>query len=147
MTTLEENAVSRFCNGYTCTQAVLSVYAEELGLDEDAAIRIAGGFGGGIGRTGHTCGAVTGAIMVIGLMHGSAVAQDREAKDEVYSLVQEMLRRFEDRCGSTLCRELLECDISVPEEYARAREQDLFQTRCPAFVKTVIQIVEELKPG
>lgn len=146
MNTQEVEAVSRFCDGYSCSQAVLSVYGARYGLAEDTAVRIAAGFGGGIGRTGQTCGALTGAIMVIGLMRGSAVAQDRAAKDEVYRLGQEMLRTFEDRCGSTQCRELLECDISGPEGYARAREQDLFQTRCPAYVKTVIQILEELKP-
>lgn len=147
MTTIEDQAVERFCDGYTCTQAVLSVCAEKYGLEEDTAVRIAAGFGGGIGRTGQTCGALTGAIMAIGLMRGSAVAQDQEAKDEVYRLTQALLKRFEDRCGSTLCRELLECDISEPEGYARAREQDLFATRCPAYVKTAIQILEELKPG
>ena len=145
MATIEEKAVERFCDGYSCTQAVLSVYAAKQGLDEATAVRLAAGFGGGIGRTGQTCGAVTGAIMVIGLMRGSAVAQDREAKDEVYRLTQALLRNFEDRCGSTQCRELLECDISEPKGYARAREQDLFATRCPAYVKAVIQILEELK--
>ncbi len=144
MTTIEEQTVERFCDGYSCTQAVLSVCASRYGLDEDTAVRIAAGFGGGIGRSGRTCGAATGAIMVLGLMRGSAVAQDRAAKDEVYRLAQALLKRFEDRCGSSQCRELLGCDISGPEGYAQAREQDLFATRCPAYLKTVVQILEEL---
>ena len=62
-----EKAVTTFTNGYSCSQAVVSAYAEQFGLDHDTALRIAGGFGGGMGRRGEVCGALTGAFMVIGL--------------------------------------------------------------------------------
>ena len=61
-----ETAVATFKGGFNCSQAVLSVFCEELGLDKETAARIAGGFGGGIGHLGETCGAVTGAIMAMG---------------------------------------------------------------------------------
>ena len=72
-----EQAVSCFQGGFNCSQAVLSTYAQDFGLDREAALKLAAGFGGGMGRMAGTCGAVTGAFMVLGLKHGPTEAGDQ----------------------------------------------------------------------
>ncbi len=139
-----QTAVERFRNGYSCSQAVTSTYGAAAGLDHDTAVRIASGFGGGLGRLGGTCGAVTGAVMVLGLAHGGAQAEDRQAKEHVCERVREFARRFQARHPSLLCRDLLGCDISTPEGSALAAEKNLFATRCHDLVGDAAEIVAEL---
>jgi C_GCAxxG_C_C family probable redox protein len=137
-------AVDCFSNGYNCAQAVFSTYCEQLGLDQIDALKIAGGFGGGMGHIGETCGAVTGAIMLIGLKHGKVEKEDNEARETSYRLVQEYSNRFKEINGSVKCSELLGYDLSSSEELKAAREANLFKTVCPKLVKDSAQIVEEL---
>jgi C_GCAxxG_C_C family probable redox protein len=74
MTEMAERAADLFQKGYNCAQSVVGAYAAELDVSEDVALRMAAGFGGGLGRCGEACGALTGAVMVIGLRVGSAEA-------------------------------------------------------------------------
>jgi arsenate reductase len=137
-------ALSRFAEGFNCAQAVFSVYAEHLGLDRDTALKLAAGFGGGMGRMASTCGAVTGAFLVLGLRHGAATP-DREAKEAIYSRVGEFAGRFQARHGSLVCRELLGCDISDPDGLRRARESGLFASVCPKLVQDACEILEGMR--
>jgi C_GCAxxG_C_C family probable redox protein len=139
-----EEAVTYFKEGFVCSQAVLSAYSMQLGLDRDTALKIADGFGGGMARRGETCGAVTGAFMVIGLKHGRAAVEDAQAHETTYGLVNEFVRRFKLRNGSIVCRELLGCDISTPEGLRSARQQNLFTTVCPKYVRDAAEIIEEI---
>ena len=139
-----ELAVSCFKKGFTCSQALLSSYGIELGLDRKIALRIADGFGGGMGSTGETCGAVTSAFMVIGLKHGRTIVEDKDAHRKTNSLINDFIRIFKSRNVSILCRELLDCDISTPEGLNSAREKGLFTTLCPKYVQDAAEIVEEL---
>jgi len=139
-----DRAVARFAQGSNCAQAVLWAYAPHFGLAPEVAMRLAAPFGGGMARMGETCGAVTGAFMVIGLQLGNTTAEDQESKERTYQLVREFVRRFAARHGSIKCRELLGCDLSTPEGWQRAREQGLFTTRCREFVRDSAQIVAEL---
>jgi len=139
-----DRASSAFDEGFSCSQAVLSAFAPELGLDRETALKVATAFGGGMGHRGDTCGAVTGAFMAIGLRHGRLKADDRETRDRAYSLVERFVREFESRHGSIVCRELLGCDISTPEGMQIAEEKDLPATRCPNFVRDAAQILEEI---
>ncbi len=143
--TKSEEAVSSFCDGFLCSQAILSVYGEEEGLDRDLALKLATGLGGGMGRTAHTCGAVTGAILVIGLKKGPVSVNDVAAKEETYYLVREFLNRFQEENGSLECRELLDCDIGTPDGYRQAREKGLFDDICPRLVDSAVKILEEMK--
>jgi C_GCAxxG_C_C family probable redox protein len=97
-----------------------------------------------MGRLGETCGAVTGAFMVIGLKHGRTRAEDEETAEIAYGLVQEFADKFKARNGSIACRELLGQDISTPEGVELAREKGLFATRCPRFVRDAAEIVEQV---
>ena len=144
MSTKPEQAVNIFRKGSNCSQAVISVYAEQLGLSQQMALKIAQGFGGGMGRTARTCGAVTGAFMVLGLKYGNADINEKEAKERVYGLVREFTRRFESRNSSTVCRELLGCDISKPEGIKAARENGLFTSVCPKMVREAVEILSEM---
>jgi C_GCAxxG_C_C family probable redox protein len=139
-----EIAVSCFEQGFSCSQAVLSTYGPELGLDRETALKVAGAFGGGMGRMGETCGAVTGAFMVIGLEYGMTGAEDEQAKERAYSLVREFVDKFKSRNGSIVCRELLGCDIGVPEIREVIKEEGLFATRCPQFVRDAAEIIERI---
>lgn len=144
MSVKPEQAVNIFKEGSNCSQAVISVYAEDFGLSRENALKIAHGFGGGMGRMTHTCGAVTGAFMVLGLKYGNADIHDKEARERIYGLVREFARRFENRNGSIVCRELLGCDISKPAGAAAAKENGLFTSVCPKMVGDAVEILEEM---
>ena len=134
-------AKTRFENGHSCSQAVLSTLSPELGLDEEAALKIASAFGGGMMRRGEVCGAVTGALMSLGLKFGSTAPDD---EDKVREASQEFMRRFEEEKGSLLCRELLGYRLNVPEELEQARESGVFQSRCPLFVEDATRLAWEI---
>lgn len=139
-----EIAVARFKEGFSCSQAVLSTFAPELGLEREAALRVAGAFGGGIARTGQTCGAVSGALMVIGLKHGQTRGEDKQAKENTYALAREFLERFKMQRGTLLCRELLGYDIGTPEGMQAAKDRGLFDSLCAGLVANAAEILEQL---
>jgi C_GCAxxG_C_C family probable redox protein len=139
-----ELAVSLFQKGFSCSQALLAAYGDYFGLDREVALRIAAGFGGGMGRMAKTCGAVTGAFMLIGLKHGGIAAEDRQAKAKTHEVVREFARRFLESHGFLSCRELLGCDISTPEGSKTVKEKRLNATICPNLVKSAAQILEEV---
>lgn len=135
-------AVEVFQNGSNCSQAIFSTYCEQLGFtDKESALRIACGFGGGMGRLGETCGAVTGAYMLIGLKYGQALPNDKDAKEKTYELVQEFARRFEQRNKTTSCKGLLGVDlITGDKSFASQRVKAV----CPKAVKDSAEIIEEI---
>ena len=137
-----ERAVGGFREDFNCCQSVLSAYGPRFGLDRELAIKLASGFGGGIGHQGETCGAVTGAIMVIGLKHGGVL--DEDSAEKLYGLIARFLEKFKARHGSTHCRELLDCDITTPEGLQAAKDSGLFEERCPNFIRASAEILEEL---
>jgi C_GCAxxG_C_C family probable redox protein len=134
-------AAARFAQKLNCAQAVFSAFAPGLGLDEKTALMISSPFGGGVARRGQICGAVTGALMAIGLARGSSTPEKKEA---TYQLSQEFLRRFEARHKTILCRELVGYDIGSPEEYAKARESGVFANVCPRVVREAADLVNTL---
>nr|MDO8080477.1 C-GCAxxG-C-C family protein [Candidatus Freyarchaeota archaeon] len=139
-----ERAVSVFKEGFSCSQAMLSTYGTQFGLDRETALRVSGAFGGGMGRMGETCGAVTGAFMVIGLKYGQTRVGDEESKEKAYRLVKEFVDKFKSQNGSIVCRELLGCDISTPEGRRLAKEKKLFTNLCPKFVQDAAEIIEQI---
>jgi C_GCAxxG_C_C family probable redox protein len=140
-----DRAVQLFREGYTCSQAILMIYGEPLGLCREHACRLASGFSGGL-RMGETCGAVTGAIMVLGLQLGSANPQDQQAKANTYAAVVEFQNRFATQADSTRCMDLLGVDIRQPDQLAKARDSGLFKALCPRFVEISARILESMMP-
>jgi C_GCAxxG_C_C family probable redox protein len=139
-----EEAAACFNNGFNCAQAVLSSCSRQFGLSRRAALKVAGAFGGGMARMGETCGAVTGAFMLIGLKHGKIKADDNESREKTYELAQKFTARFRSKHGSVVCKELLGHDLSTPEGRAAVKEKKLTSTLCPKLVKDAVKIVERV---
>jgi C_GCAxxG_C_C family probable redox protein len=137
-----EESVSLFNEGFSCSQAVFAAFVPELGLDKATALKIASSFGGGMAQMGEVCGAVTGALMVLGLQYGRTQADDIETKMRNYELVQEFFKKFKEHHSSIICKELLGLDMSIPEEKTLIHERKLTATECPKFVETAARILE-----
>ena len=136
-----EQAVALFTGGMACSQAILATYGPLFGFDRDEAIRIARGFGGGMGRLSETCGAVTGAFMAISLKFDGT---DKQTKEDNYALMQEFARRFKSKHHSLNCTQLLDCDLGKPEDQAKFRELGRMQSHCICYVREAAQHLEEL---
>jgi len=139
-----ELTVSCFREGFSCSQAILSTYGTQFGLNREIALKVAEAFGGGMCHMGETCGAVTGAFMVMGLKFGRTIAGDKQSQDKTTSLVNEFVNRFKSRNVSIVCKELLGCDLSTPEGMNMAKEKNLFATICPKFVQDAAEIIEQI---
>jgi C_GCAxxG_C_C family probable redox protein len=139
-----DDALEDFKNGFTCSSAVFSAFSGEMDLDTDTAKKIACGYGAGISRTGNICGAVSGAIMVIGLKYGKTKRGDDAATEKTRAMVRKFIHEFTQRNGSINCTELLGYNLSKPEEYEKARENKLFVTKCPDLVGSTVLILEKI---
>jgi len=137
-------AVAMMIAGDNCSQAVLCTFCEELGLDKETAMKLASGFGAGMGRKQEVCGAVTGGIMAIGLKHGNAREGDKEAKELAYRLTRELMARFQAGFGSCLCRELLGLDLLTEEGQKKYKEDGLAGKACRPCVRGAVLILEEI---
>lgn len=135
-----QTAQDCFAQGFNCSQAVFSAYAPQLGIDADTALKLASPFGGGVAHRGDVCGAVTGALLALGLKRGNATI---DKKDETYQVAEEFLKRFQERHGTILCRELIGHDISTPDGLQNAREQLVFKSVCPGLVMDAAELVSE----
>jgi C_GCAxxG_C_C family probable redox protein len=139
-----DEAIASFKSGFSCSQAVLSSFSEELGLDRDAANRVACGFGGGIARTGNICGAVAGAIMVIGMKRGMTRPDDTAAREQTYALVQQFIRDYTTKNGSIACPDLLGYDMADPDQFKEAQENKAAARICPGLVEDAVIVLERL---
>ncbi len=146
-------ARENFLAGYGCAQAVLLAFADVTALDTATAAALASSFGGGMGRMREVCGAVSGALMVLGLAVGYTNPQDTAAKSRHYALVREFAARFKARCtrngkiGSIVCRDLLagaNLDSRAGGE-AEARTPDYYRKRpCPDLCALAAEVAAEL---
>jgi C_GCAxxG_C_C family probable redox protein len=136
-----ERAETVFSHNFNCSQSVFSAFAARFGMDEKSALKLASPFGGGVARRGEMCGAVSGALLALGLARGADTPAGKEA---IYHLAQDFLNRFETRHGSLLCRDLIDCDISSPLGWQNARESGKLTTICPALVRDAAELVQEL---
>lgn len=144
MSVRAEKAAKLFGSGFNCAQSVLLAFARELGMDEKAAARISCPFGAGMGRAARTCGAVSGALMAIGLRHGMEEPADLAAKEKAYALAREFLARFQARHGAIACRDLLGCDIGTPDGFARMRAEGMHGKVCAPLVRDAVELAEGL---
>jgi len=139
-----EQAVRNFENGFNCSQSMFGVFAEDFGVNEKVALKIASGFGGGIARGGDICGVVTGGIMTLGLNFFNTEGDILKSKIEIYKIINEFKKRFEKKHGSIICRQLLGCDISTDEGFKKSLEQDLHNKICKGLVRDAVELVEEM---
>jgi len=140
-----ERAVKLFDSGFNCAESVLFGLSQELGRDSSIIPRIATGFGGGIGRSGQTCGALTGAIMTIGLLKGCDKGEEEsEKRNAAYETVRQMLLGFEEEFGNTQCRILTQCDLKTQEGQSKFRREGIRKNLCPKLIGWCADYVTDL---
>ena len=138
-----DKAKELFKSGYNCSQAVLGVFCEELGLDFDTAMKISSSFGGGMGRMREVCGTVSGMFMAAGLAYSSSDSSAQN-KTEQYKIVQELAKRFKDRNGSIICRELLQGIENSTTPTPSERTETYYKKRpCVELVGDSVEILEQ----
>ena len=134
-------AVECFNNGFNCAQAILSTYCGDFGLDKETALKTACGLGAGMGRLQETCGAVTGAFLVIGLKYGKYLEGDEPAKEKTYTKVQEFARLFALKNNTTNCREILGVDfLNGDKQTASERVKSI----CPKMIRDTAEILGQI---
>jgi len=162
-------AQKMFEDGHACSQAVLTAFAHRYNLPEELALKLSCSFGGGMGRQGMTCGAVTGALMVLGLAAGGGMGRqgmtcgavtgalmvlglaagrvdpdDDAAREKNDVLVQEFFRRFQDKHNTLICNELTGIEMSCPDARTLGKEDGRFDQVCPGVVGFAAELVTEL---
>lgn len=135
-------AVELFLNGYNCAQAIAVAFSDVTELDKNFSAKMASSFGGGMGRMREVCGAVSGMLMVAGLLYGYDTPGDDVRKKAHYTLVQELAGKFREQVGSIVCREILKNPPSDPAPSPRTAEY-YAQRPCARMVLTAGQILDE----
>lgn len=144
-----EKAKELFKKGYSCSQAVLGAFCEEVNMDFDTAVSISSSFGAGMGRLREVCGAVSAVFMIAGLKYGYTSPDDKEGKIRHYKLVQDIAKCVSDKKGSIICRDLLgrrneEKENYIPDE----RTKEYYSERpCLSMVEDLAKIAEEVLSG
>jgi len=135
-------AAELFLSGCNCAQAVVVAFCDETGLSEDLAKKMASSFGGGMGRMREVCGAVSGMLMVAGLLYGYTDPGEGDCrKREHYRLVQELAGAFREEVGSIVCREILKNPSTDPNPTPRTAE--FYKVRpCTRMVMTAARILD-----
>ena len=138
-----KRALKMFSTKLNCAQSVLAAYGPEYGIEEKQCFKLAEAFGGGIAHRGEMCGAIIGALMVLGLKYGREDIDDIEKRNNVDRLSKELINKFENKFEFSNCIELIKYDISKPEKIDEARNKDVFKN-CGDYVKEVIEIIEKI---
>lgn len=138
-----DEAVDCFCRGAACSQAIVGTYGPLVGLAREQGVKLSCGFAGGM-RLAQTCGAVTGAFMVLGLKYAGPHCDRRDGRESVYAAIRTFTAKFQGRNGTVVCKELLGCDISTPQGAQQATNEGLFRSICPRLVQDAAEILEEM---
>ncbi len=139
-----QEAVDLFAGERNCAQSIVMTYGPLFGLPSETAKRLAAPLGAGMGYRGDTCGAASGAVLILGLLSGSLGLPDKEAKERAYELTRAFLDRFEGFNGSSRCDQLIGLDIGTPEGLQLARDSQVFTTACPKFVRGAAEILDSM---
>lgn len=141
---LEQKGVKAFKEGKNCAQSILSTFAPLFDFDENFVLDLASGFGAGMGRLQETCGAVTGAFMVIGL-HNSKMHRDNSSLKEASMLmIQEFTQKFVEKNGTINCKSLIKCDLNTDEGQKYFADNKIADTICSKCISDSIRIINEL---
>ena len=127
---------------FNCAQAVFAAFADDYDIETEVALRISGGFGGGM-RCGELCGALTGGVMVVGAAKGQYLENDSGARENCNAATMAFTAAFRSRYVCITCRELLGVDTSTPEGQAKFVEENMFKTKCSGYIKSAVEILEE----
>jgi C_GCAxxG_C_C family probable redox protein len=135
-------ATEKFSQGYNCAQSVLFAFSPKLGLDPNLALKLATGFGAGMGRRQEVCGAVSGGVMALSFKHGRADGDSKDKAEATQKLTRQLLEAFEVKHGTYLCKNLLQgCDLKTSEGQCQFKDRQLLDRVCKPCVRTVIELV------
>lgn len=138
-------AIDFFRNKFNCSQSVLAAFGPEYGLSEDDCLKIATAFGGGMGRQQLVCGAVTGALMVLGLRYGKGLNDPEEKKRYTYQLAKAFIDDFKRLNDSANCLDLLDgLDMNNPDDNKKIAERNYFEVRCEKYVSDAVNILMKI---
>lgn len=144
MNDIKEKAIQSFRAGYNCAQAVVTAYSDKCDFDKELSAALSCGFGAGMGRMQETCGAVTGAFMVIGVYSYRKLTDPVERKEYAYPLIREFNKRFMERHGTTSCRVLLNCDILTDEGRQYIKDHNLHENVCEKCILTSVDMINDI---
>lgn len=133
-----------FRQGYNCAQAVFCAHCEKVGIDFETGLKLASSFGGGMGRLREVCGAVSASLMLLGLKDGYTSCDDDVLKEKHYEKVQTLAKKFEEKFGSIICRELLNLPEKNSSPKPQARTEAYYKERpCEKFVEFASNLIEK----
>ena len=143
--TPQQKALKYFKEGFNCSQAVLTALGTDMNFSEDQCLRISCAFGAGMGRQQLTCGAISGALMVLGIKYGKSLNEDESKKANTYKKSKALMDQFTDIHKTICCKELLlGLDLHNPDEYAKIKDLGLFESRCTQYVSDAVCIAERI---
>ena len=138
----EYQAAKLFMEGYNCAQAVIMAFSDLIGMDEKLCAKLSSSFGGGMGRQREVCGAVSGMLMVAGILYGYDGPEEGPVKKAHYALVQQLCQQFRSEVGSIICREILKNPPSDPTPSPRTSEY-YAQRPCARMVALAVRTMEQ----
>ncbi len=104
--TIQEKAADYKAKGFNCAQSVLAACAPELGLSEETALAITGGFGGGL-RAGEACGSLAAAVMALGMLKPCTQGDSAEQRADITRATTDCVRAFRAEIGNITCRDII----------------------------------------
>ena len=140
----KQNISDSFINGVDCSQIIMGEWADNLGLSKEDAIKVSSAFGGGMG-IGESCGAIIGAMLVLGMKYGNTGENQQEQKDILNAKRAEFLEKFKSAHKHCSCRELLGYDFSKPEDVPKIFESGVLFEVCPCLVQSALKILDEME--
>ena len=142
-----DRAAATHKEGFSCSQSVVASLCEEYGVDRVTALKMSGALGSGIGHSTETCGALVGAVMLVGLKYGKIMPGDTPDRThkKCYEISQKFLKQFIDENGAFKCRDLLGADTNTTEGQKYVDENDLYNVKCnKIFIRRAAEIIADL---
>ena len=139
-----QKARDLFLSDCSCSQAVFAAFADDFGMDQDTALRLASSFGGGMGGMRETCGAVSGMLMAAGMKWGYSEVGNLDIKTAHYARVRSLVERFKEEHKTIVCRELL-AHLGELKKDPSARTAEYYKVcPCVMFVETAARLLDEM---
>lgn len=137
----KDKAIEFFEDGFNCAQSIIGAYEDKLGKNTNVLMDMASGFGAGMGRLQKTCGAVTGAFIVLSSLTNKNLPGARERLDQD---IQDFAARFREHFGELNCINLIQMDLNTEAERQQAHEEQVFEKKCQKYIAFSIETLEEL---
>lgn len=141
--TYPKKSATLFRQGYNCAQSVMLAMQDFWNENKTLEPKVASAFGGGIGRRGSLCGALTGGVIAIGQKYGSNRPLPEE-REKAYSLALKFYERFQKENGSVYCRDLVGYNLADQKELKKARDSNVFFSKCIPVVERAVELLIDL---